>query len=146
MKLDLKRMAGAIAANAENGPGDPIDELNKKLADQGLYFDKSSKTVKSIPGWSKQKQIQGKANDAMYSSLMDGSVGNKLEQFADVPGFKATYDRFLRQTPETGDALKSLLIKEGIMALNPKSGDLYMTEKGADMNKKGLLTKYKLQF
>ena len=48
MKLDLKRMAGAIAANAENGPGDPIDELNKKLAAQGLYYDKASKTVKKM--------------------------------------------------------------------------------------------------
>ena len=145
MKLDLKRMAGAIAANAENGPGDPIDELNKKLAAQGLYYDKVSKTVKRMPdGSMTRKNIENKVADATYESLMKGSTGNTIEQFADIPGFKATYDRFARQRPETGEALKELLIKDGVMAM--KNGDFFMTEKGRDMNRKGLLTKYKMQF
>lgn len=129
MKLDLKRMAGAIAANAENGPGDPIDELNKKLAAQGLYYDKVSKSVKRMPDANMtRKNLENKASDAMYESVMKGSIGNTLEQFADVPGFRSSYDRLARQRPETGEALKELLIKEGVMAM--KNGDMLMTEKG----------------
>jgi hypothetical protein len=37
-----------------------------------------------------------------------------------------------------------MLIKQGIMAMNPKTGDVSMTEKGMAMNKKGLLSKYKI--
>jgi hypothetical protein len=145
MKLDLKRMAGAIAANAENGPGDPIDELNKKLAAQGLYYDKASKTVKKMTDMNvNRKNIEGKVADAMYQASMKQSLNMTPEQMSDLPGFQKSYDRLMQQVPETGDALKNLLVKEGIMAMNPKTGDVSITEKGIAMNKKGLLSKYKM--
>lgn len=145
MKLDLKRMAGAIAANAENGPGDPIDELNKKLAAQGLYYDKASKTVKKMTDMNvNRKNIEGKVVDAMYQAGMKQSLNMTPEQMSDLPGFQKSYDRLMQQVPETGDALKNLLVKEGIMAMNPKTGDVSITEKGIAMNKKGLLSKYKM--
>jgi hypothetical protein len=145
MKLDLKRMAGAIAANAENGPGDPIDELNKKLAAQGLYYDKASKTVKKMTDMNvNRKNIEGKVADAMYQANMKQSLNMTPEQMSDLPGFQKSYDRLMQQVPETGDALKNLLVKEGIMAMNPKTGDVSITEKGIAMNKKGLLSKYKM--
>lgn len=148
MKLDLKKMASAIAANGSSGPGDPIEEINKKLAGQGLYFDKSSKTVKAIPGWTKMNYMQSQANDARYESTMNSQKDSNLtaEQLAKLPGFEKTYERFMRQAPETGEALKTLLVKEGIMGINPKSGDFFMTDKGMDMNRKGMLTKYKMNF
>jgi hypothetical protein len=145
MKLDLKRMAGAIAASAENGPGDPIEELNKKLAAQNLYYDKASKTVKRLPDASmNRKNIENKAADAMYQANMKQSLNMSPEQMRDLPGFEKSYDRMMQQVPETGDALKEMLIKQGIMAMNPKTGDVSMTEKGVAMNKKGLLSKYKI--
>jgi hypothetical protein len=145
MKLDLKRMAGAIAANAENGPGDPIDELNKKLAAQGLYYDKASKTVKKMTDMNvNRKNIEGKVADAMYQASMKQSLNMTPEQMSDLPGFQKSYERLMQQVPETGDALKNLLVKEGIMAMNPKTGDVSITEKGIAMNKKGLLSKYKM--
>jgi hypothetical protein len=145
MKLDLKRMAGAIAANAENGPGDPIDELNKKLAAQGLYYDKASKTVKKMTDMNvNRKNIEGKVADAMYQASMKQSLNMTPEQMSDLPGFQKSYERLMQQVPETGDSLKNLLVKEGIMAMNPKTGDVSITEKGIAMNKKGLLSKYKM--
>jgi hypothetical protein len=145
MKLDLKRMAGAIAASAENGPGDPIEELNKKLAAQNLYYDKASKTVKRLPDASmNRKNIENKAADAMYQANTKQSLNMSPEQMRDLPGFEKSYDRMMQQVPESGDALKEMLIKQGIMAMNPKTGDVSMTEKGMAMNKKGLLSKYKI--
>jgi hypothetical protein len=145
MKLDLKRMAGAIAANAENGPGDPIEELNKKLAAQNLYYDKASKTVKRLPDASmNRKNMENKVADAMYQASMKQSLNMSPEQMRDLPGFEKSYDRMMQQVPESGDDLKEMLIKQGIMAMNPKTGDVSMTDKGMAMNKKGLLSKYKI--
>jgi hypothetical protein len=145
MKLDLKRMAGAIAASAENGPGDPIEELNKKLAAQNLYYDKASKTVKRLPDASmNRKNMENKVADAMYQANMKQSLNMTPEQMSDLPGFQKSYERLMQQVPETSDALKNLLVKEGIMAMNPKTGDVSITEKGIAMNKKGLLSKYKM--
>jgi DNA repair ATPase RecN len=147
MKLDLKRMAGAIAANAENGPGDPIEELNKKLAAQNLYYDKVSKTVKRLPDASmNRKNIENKVADAMYQTNMKQSLNMSPEQMRDLPGFEKSYDRMMQQVPESGDELKEMLIKQGIMAMNPKTGDVSITQKGREMNKKGLLSKYKMEF
>jgi hypothetical protein len=144
MKLDLKRMAGAIAAN---GPGDPIEELNKKLAAQNLYYDKVSKTVKRLPDASmNRKNLENKVADAMYQTNMKQSLNMSPEQMRDLPGFEKSYDRMMQQVPESGEDLKEMLIKQGIMAMNPKTGDVSMTQKGRDMNKKGLLSKYKMEF
>jgi len=142
MKLDLKRMAGAIAAN-----GDPIEELNKKLAAQNLYYDKASKTVKRLPDASmNRKNMENKVADAMYQTNMKQSLNMSPEQMRDLPGFERSYERMMQQVPESGDALKEMLIKKGIMAMNPKTGDVSITQKGRDMNKKGLLSKYKMEF
>jgi len=93
MKLDLKRMAGAIASNGSNGPGDPIDELNKKLADQGLYYDKVSKTVKKMTDMNvNRKNIEGKAAEAMYQANTRQSLNISPEQMRDLPGFEKSYD------------------------------------------------------
>ena len=147
MKLDLKKMASAIAANGSNGPGDPIDEINKKLAGQGLYYDKVSKTVKRMTdGNVNRKNIEGKAADAMYQANTMQSLNITPEQMRDLPGFEKSYDRLMQQVPESGAALKDLLVKQGIMAMNPMTGDVALTSKGMDMNKKGLLSKYKLNF
>ena len=147
MKLDLKKIAGAIASNGSNGPGDPIEELNKKLAAQNLYYDKTSKTVKRLPDASmNRKNIEGKAAEAMYQANTRQSLNISPEQMRDLPGFEKSYDRMMQQVPETGSALKSLLLKEGIMAMNPKTGDVSITQKGKDMNRRGLLSKYKMEF
>lgn len=145
MKLDLKKMASAIAAS--NGPGDPIDEINKKLAGQGLYYDKVSKTVKKMTdGNVNRKNIESKAADAMYQANTRQSLNITPEQMRNLPGFEKSYDRLMQQVPESGAALKDLLVKQGIMAMNPKTGDVALTSKGMDMNKKGLLSKYKMNF
>jgi len=147
MKLDLKKIAGAIASNGSSGPGDPIEELNKKLAAQNLYYDKASKTVKRLPdAGMNRKNIEGKAAEAMYQANTRQSLNISPEQMRDLPGFEKSYDRMMEQVPESGDALKAMLIKQGIMAINPKSGDTSLTQKGKDMNKKGLLSKYKMEF
>jgi len=142
MKLDLSRLASAIAT--KNGPEDPrIAALNKKLAEQGLFYDEKSKSVKMIASKGnpmKQKEMQEKMVNTMFSLNM------KPEQFADIPGFKRTYEQGSQVVPETGGALKELLVKEGIMSVNPKTGDFSITEKGMDMRKKGLLSKYKMEF
>lgn len=144
MKLDLKKMASAIAAN---GPGDPIDEINKKLAGQGLYYDKASKTVKKMSdGNVNRKNIESKAADAMYQSVTKQSMNISPEEMRDLPGFQKSYDRLMQQVPESGSALKEMLLKKGIMEMNPMTGDVALTKRGMDMNKKGLLSKYKMQF
>lgn len=147
MKLDLKKMASSIAASGSNGPGDPIEEINKKLAEQGLYYDKVSKTVKKMTdGNVNRKNIESKSADAMYQTATKQSLNISPEQMRDLPGFEKSYDRIMQQVPESGAALKDLLVKQGIMAMNPKTGDVSLTSKGADMNKKGLLSKYKMNF
>lgn len=144
MKLDLKKMAGVISGRDTNGPEDPrIVALNKKLAEQNLMYDPLSKTVKMIGSKGnpmKQKEMQEKMVDTMYSLNM------KPEQFADIPGFKMSYQQGERVVPETGGALKELLVKEGVMQMNPKTGDVSMTEKGLEMKRKGLLSKYRMEF
>lgn len=144
MKLDLKKMASAIAAN---GPGDPIDEINKKLASQGLYYDKASKTVKKMTdGNVSRKNMESKAADAMYQANTRQSLNISPEQMRGLPGFEKSYDRMMQQVPESGGALQDMLMKQGIMEMNPMTGDIALTKKGMDMNKKGLLSKYKMQF
>ena len=144
MKLDLKKMASAIAAN---GPGDPIDEINKKLASQGLYYDKASKTVKKMTdGNVSRKNIESKVADAMYQANTRQSLNISPEQMRGLPGFEKSYDRMMQQVPESGGALQDMLMKQGIMEMNPMTGDIALTKKGMDMNKKGLLSKYKMQF
>lgn len=144
MKLDLKKMASAIAAN---GPGDPIDEINKKLAAQGLYYDKASKTVKKMAdGNVNRKNIESKVADAMYQANTRQSLNISPEQMRDLPGFEKSYNRMMQQVPESGGALQDVLMKQGIMEMNPMTGDIALTKKGMDMNKKGLLSKYKMQF
>ena len=144
MKLDLKKMASAIAAN---GPGDPIEEINKKLASQGLYYDKASKTVKKMTdGNVSRKNIESKAADAMYQANTRQSLNISPEQMRGLPGFEKSYDRMMQQVPESGGALQDMLMKQGIMEMNPMTGDIALTKKGMDMNKKGLLSKYKMQF
>ena len=144
MKLDLKKMASAIAAN---GPGDPIDEINKKLASQGLYYDKASKTVKKMTdGNVSRKNVESKAADAMYQANTRQSLNISPEQMRGLPGFEKSYDRMMQQVPESGGALQDMLMKQGIMEMNPMTGDIALTKKGMDMNKKGLLSKYKMQF
>lgn len=145
MKLDLKKMASAIASS--NGPGDPIDEINKKLAEQGLYYDKASKTVKKMTdGNVSRKNIESKAADAMYQAVTKQSMNISPEEMRDLPGFQKSYDRLMQQVPESGSALKEMLLKKGIMEMNPMTGDVALTKRGMDMNKKGLLSKYKMQF
>lgn len=144
MKLDLKKMASAIATN---GPGDPIDEINKKLASQGLYYDKVSKTVKKMTdGNVSRKNMESKAADAMYQANTRQSLNISPEQMRGLPGFEKSYDRMMQQVPESGGALQDILMKQGIMEMNPMTGDIALTKKGMDMNKKGLLSKYKMQF
>lgn len=144
MKLDLKKMASAIAAN---GPGDPIDEINKKLAGQGLYYDKASKTVKKMSdGNVSRKDMESKAADAMYQANTRQSLNISPEQMRGLPGFEKSYNRMMQQVPESGGALQDMLMKQGIMEMNPMTGDIALTKKGMDMNKKGLLSKYKMQF
>lgn len=144
MKLDLKKMASAIAAN---GPGDPIDEINKKLAGQGLYYDKASKTVKKMSdGNVSRKNMESKAADAMYQANTRQSLNISPEQMRGLPGFEKSYNRMMQQVPESGGALQDMLMKQGIMEMNPMTGDIALTKKGMDMNKKGLLSKYKMQF
>lgn len=147
MKLDLKKMASAIAASGSNGPGDPIDEINKKLAAQGLYYDKVSKTVKKMTdGNVNRKNIESKVADAMYQANTNQSLNISPEQMRDLPGFEKSYNRMMQQVPESGAALQDVLMKQGIMEMNPMTGDIALTKKGMDMNKKGLLSKYKMQF
>lgn len=147
MKLDLKKMASAIAASESNGPGDPIDEINKKLAAQGLYYDKASKTVKKMTdGNVNRRNIESKVADAMYQANTSQSPSISPEQMRDLPGFEKSYNRMMQQVPESGAALQDMLMKQGIMEMNPMTGDIALTKKGMDMNKKGLLSKYKMQF
>ena len=77
---------------------------------------------------------------------MKQSLNMSPEQMRDLPGFEKSYDRMMQQVPESGDELKEMLIKQGIMAMNPKTGDVSITQKGREMNKKGLLSKYKMEF
>jgi hypothetical protein len=145
MKLDLKKMASVISGS--NGPGDPIDEINKKLAAQGLYYDKASKTVKKMTdGNVNRKNVESKVADAMYQAATQQSMNISPEQMRDLPGFEKSYNRIMQQVPESGSALKDMLVKQGIMEMNPMTGDIALTRKGMDMNKKGLLSKYKMQF
>jgi hypothetical protein len=143
MKLDLKKMASAIAGSN----GDPIDEINKKLAAQGLYYDKASKTVKKMTdGNVSRKNVESKVADAMYQANTRQSLNISPEQMRDLPGFEKSYERMMQQVPESGGALQNMLMKQGIMEMNPMTGDIALTKKGMDMNKKGLLSKYKMQF
>lgn len=143
MKLDLKKISVAIASKSSNGSGDPIDEVNKKLAEQGLYYDKMSKTVKMIASKGNpmnQKQMQEKMVEVV------NSLNIKPERLSDIPGFSKTYQQGSQIAPETGKDLKELLVKEGIMSIDKKTGDMSITEKGIEMRKKGLLGKYKMEF
>lgn len=137
MKLDLARLMNAIASKGE-GPGKPASSAIKAL--------KSLQDKKKIDAL---KSPEMEDDDEMEGVVTERTLDPKAFQLA-VEGARSgfvspkqmTYEEGGRMRPESGDALKQLLVKEGIF--QEKDGDFFMTPKGQKMKAAGQLKQYRL--
>lgn len=140
MKLDLGRMLSAIAVS-NGGPqmGKPspspinmaVKKFAKKLVKNKMAEDEEGDDEKEIVT---EKKLRPIATEVMMSAQKGPEKQMRPSQ--------TTYAEGESIVPQSGEKLKKLLISEGIMM--EKDGDLFMTQKGEEMKKKGLLKKYKI--
>ena len=140
MKLDLGRMLSAIAVS-KGGPqmGKPspsqmsvaVKKLAQKMVEEKMAEDEEEDDEEEIVT---EKKMMPVAMEVMMSAQKGPEKQMRPSQ--------TTYAEGESIVPQSGEELKKLLISEGIMM--EKDGDYYMTPKGMEMKKKGLLKKYKM--
>lgn len=140
MKLNIKRISEVIKSK-ENGPGpeDPLAKLKEALAKQGLEYDVKTKAVRPI---NPNKPISKSDMEKAFVDILQSS-NITPEAFQGMYQKQSSMRKFEDTIPETGDALKSRLVSEGIFTVN-KDGDFMPTQKYEQLKKQGMLWKYRL--
>lgn len=139
MKLDLGRMLSAIAVS-NGGPQmgkpspSPVNMAIKKFAKKLV----KNKMAEEEDGDEEEIVTEKKMRPVAMEVMMSAQKGPEKQ----MRPSQTTYAEGASIVPQSGKELKKLLISEGIMM--EKDGDLFMTPKGQDMKKKGLLKKYKI--